>query len=283
VRVELAQGGRVVVHGRTDGLGVLSGENLIINGDFRINQHGYVSGALTDGYDFFDRWEKLENTALSTFSTSPQGQMITYGVTDAPRRLRQTVERKNVEDDVYVLSHAGTADARVYNKGSSAPLFAPTPLVVTLDGSDDVRVEFYAADDTIGKVKLEHGTVPTPYVPRQYSEELALCQEYYIRFKPPAGTTVFSLMNGSMHRAEAFFGVLPLPVPMRAAPTLTYSATADFEVFTGGSNLNPSAISLSRAGSFAQEVNFTVSGATQGHAAWVRVDNSGWLAFDAEL
>jgi len=277
-------GHRLLVLGRSGGLGLVSGRNLIINGGFRINQHDYVSGAVSNGYDFFDRWEKLENTSGTLFTAAPQGQPITLGDASSSRHVRQTVARANLPAGIYVLSHAGTATARVYNKGGTAPSYASTPIVVTLDGTDDVRVEFEGYDTTIGKVQLERGTVPTPFMSRLYGAELALCQRYYVRFKPSAGVSDAGLLSGAIYSTGVFYGIMNLPVSMRAAPTLSYSDVSHFSVFTDGSSITVTSVILNVPGNLTQQIRLAASGATQGHAAWARITTtSGWMAFDAEL
>jgi len=291
VRVELAQGGRVVVYGRTDGLGVLSGENLIINGDFRINQRDAVSGAtVSTGEYFLDRWFASAGDSgagstgtLNWVSMPGDGRRLSVGTSSIGRWFAQTIEKENFQPGTYVVSWKGDTKARIFAEGSPSGVFVSSPFTFESTATVDTTVEFEGKDEQTWNVKVTRCTVPTPFVPRLYGAELALCQRYYIRFRPPSGAAVWSLMNGSMYTSAMFFGVLALPVPMRVAPTLTYSGAADFDVFTGGSNLTASEVGLTRAGSFAQEVKFTVSGATQGHGAWVRVGNSGWLAFDAEL
>ena len=61
--------------------------------------------------------------------------------------------------------------------------------------------------------KLELGSVATPYSPRPYGEELALCQRYYL---PRALYRVSTINTGG----GSMYGNIELPVPMRRQPTL---------------------------------------------------------------
>lgn len=62
---------------------------------------------------------------------------------------------------------------------------------------------------------------------------LAECLGYYQAIGPYAGANaVFA--NGSNQSAVVSDFVIPLPVPMRVAPTVTFSATNDFTVIQGG-------------------------------------------------
>lgn len=153
--------------------------NVIINGNFSINQRGYTSGAnLASGAYGFDRWKSnFTNTAL-TFTSAPQGQTVTISASGV---IRQIVERANIQAGSYVLSWVGTAQGRVYNDGAAAPSYAAGPLSVYLDGTANVVVEFTPASGTatLGQVQLEFGSRATPFEPRPIGVEVALCQRYY--------------------------------------------------------------------------------------------------------
>jgi hypothetical protein len=109
-----------------------------------------------------------------TFVPTAQGQIVTL---NAP--FQSPIERANVEAGDYVLAWKGTSQARVYNAGATAPSYAESPVLVTLDGSDNVVVEFNAG--TVGEVQLERGSTPTPFERIPVSDELARCQRYYRR------------------------------------------------------------------------------------------------------
>jgi len=275
-------GHRLVVLGRVGGLGLLSGRNLIINGNFRTNQREYVSEESSVGY-FFDRWEKLDNTKATSFTTAPQGQPILLGGSGAPRHLRQTIERNNLAAGTYVLSSAGTATARVYNKGGTAPSYAATPIVVTLDGTDDVRIEFKGSGDTVSKVQLEAGTIPTPFEQISVGEELALCQRYYRRILFSSGGASVGLGTYQSSTGESYIPIRH-PVTMRVAATLSLSATSVLRMSIPGV-WAANATAVTTEGSTVDGTTLkatTTSGLTAG-AVYVYSSTAGWLEFDAEL
>lgn len=71
-------------------------------------------------------------------------------------------------------------------------------------------------------VKLELGTVATPFIPRHYAEELALCQRYY-QYNPSDSWYQFHRSHGGGLRCD-----IPCE-PMRTIPTLVFpSETVDF-------------------------------------------------------
>ncbi|MBQ8451704.1 MAG: hypothetical protein IJ538_02885 [Clostridia bacterium] len=120
----------------------VSNVNLLINGDFKINQRGKTTYSTANKYTV-DRW-KLVSGSLSVVSNG-----INLNGT-----ITQTLE-KVPQGNVAVSSNAGTVS---YSNG-----------VVTLTASNKV----------ITWVKLEIGSAKTPFSPKTYAEELSDCQRYY--------------------------------------------------------------------------------------------------------
>jgi hypothetical protein len=208
--------------------------NKIINGDFRINQRGYTSGSnLASGAYGFDRWKSNYTNTTLTFTSAPQGQTVTINVGGS---VRQIIERANMPAGTYVLSWTGTAIGSVFNSGATAPVGVLSPLVVTLDGSADVVVEFGpagAGTATLGNVQLEAGSVPSAFEYRPIGTELELCKRYYQAFTGNAtGTTVAVGNSDSAGTAGGFSrGISPT---MRVAPTNGFTGTVyvtDFIVY----------------------------------------------------
>jgi hypothetical protein len=153
--------------------------NLLINGEFRINQRGYTSASnLASGSYGFDRWKSTFTNTTLTFTSAPQGQIVTI---NSGGSVEQVIERENVSAGTYVLSWTGTSTGRVYNTGATPPAYAASPIVVTLDGLANVEVEFTASGgtQTLWKPQLEQNFQPTPFEQRPIGVELALCQRYY--------------------------------------------------------------------------------------------------------
>ena len=244
--------------------------NRIINGAFRVNQRGHASGAaaMTVGQYFFDRWKLTAGSgAQPTWSAAPAGQLITLNL--GSLQIAQVIERANMPAGRYVLTHAGTAHARVYNSGGSAPAFAATPLVVDLNGLADVVVEFQSqggTSKTVGFVQLEQidalGVTgdATPFEVRPLGDELARCQRYYQRHSAPAsgGGGVFG--SGLVSSATEGRIVVPVPVPLRSA-AITVAGVA-LTIWDGSTAPAVSAINPNTNGSGAGIVTLvcTVSG-----------------------
>lgn len=181
--------------------------NKIINGDFRVNQRAYASGAVTVTNQYtLDRW-KVGGAGGITFSAANGKVTVTI---PAGQTLKQVIEGVNIQSGDYVLSWGGTSLGKI-NGGDYG---ASGSVKATLVGGSDVTIEF--SSGTIEYVQLERGVIPTPFEHRQYTLEVMLCQRYYFR------------------RRVQFTGAMPtvgnsvqmpfiLPVEMRAQPTMTWN------------------------------------------------------------
>jgi hypothetical protein len=205
----------------------LSGmRNRIINGAFNVNQRAAVSGAaLSSGGFFFDRWQAT-TAGSPTWVADSQGAVVTL---PSAMQMGQTIAQENLPPGRYVLSHAGTAKARVYKIGDTPPAFATTPF--TFDTANpsvkDLTIEFQAdggSSKTVSRVQFEQigaaGTAAdlTPFERRMYGAELALCQRYYWRFAPNNAGVCLMAPFASTLTART---VLKFPVPMRVSPSFT--------------------------------------------------------------
>ena len=279
-------GHRLLVLGRSGGLGLVSGRNLIINGGFRTNQRGYVSGTGFGSTAYsFDRWA-LNGTL--TFTALPAGQAVTMGVGST---VDQFIEIENGVTGDHVLSWAGTALGIIGwtlagVAGSTGYLSSPVTVTIPA-GVTQISVRLYAPveSDTGSEVKFERGSIPTPFELPPIGEELAACYRYYWRLNGSV-TNGIAVANGALWSSTEAFLVLQLPVTMRAKPTMTHpSGSSSYGVYSRGGAVATDNISLFRAGVSTAELYATsASMGTVGDAAWMRIENaSGWLAFDAEL
>lgn len=182
--------------------------NKIINGNPRINQRGYVSGAATTAGQYtLDRW-KVTGTGGITFSTTNNKTTITI---PSGQTIQQVIEGLNLDTGTYVLSWEGTAQGRV-NSGSYGASGAVTASVT---GGTNTTIEFNAG--TVTSIQFEQGTVVTPFERRDYGRELMMCQRYYC-----SGYLYYdgSMVSPSINVVSATNGVFK--VSMRASPTMTY-------------------------------------------------------------
>ena len=79
----------------------------------------------------------------------------------------------------------------------------------------------------IRNIQLEVGGRATTFEQRQIGEELGLCQRYCTVVVPATSTAVG---NGFARTTTTAYASRPLPVLMRATPTITFSSDTDFQV-----------------------------------------------------
>ena len=157
----------------------IANPNLLINGDFRnpINQRGATSYTGTDWKYRIDRWRTF-NCDLTVNDTS-----ITITNTSASDGHFQQVF-ENLIADIYtgscsVLEINGSV--KMYYGAYSNELVVGINSFTFEESNDnffDIILEA-GASITLEWVKFEQGSIATPFVPRLYGEELALCKRYY--------------------------------------------------------------------------------------------------------
>lgn len=132
-------------------------------------------------------------------------------------------------------------------------------------------------------VQLEKGTTASAYDFRDYGRELAMCQRYCQVW----GAGSSQMLGVAWEYASTASVVTCLrPVQMRTAPSLTYSAVGDWQVFNGGAgNYTATGISQNRTSINSMSIEFTVSsGLTVGQAGAVYTGNSSARIYEsAEL
>jgi hypothetical protein len=135
-------------------------------------------------------------------------------------------------------------------------------------------------------VQLEVGTQATGFEYRQYQQELALCQRYYIKYLNASGVAFGSSFNDTTTTAV---GLVVFPVTMRAAPTaLEQTGTAsNYRVRrSGGAATDCSSVPVfSTATTNLSQITFTVaSGLTAGEGSILQANGADrFLAWSAEL
>ena len=119
------------------------------------------------------------------------------------------------------------------------------------DGKDGVWVssdELHAGRQTnfmdstnnrffITGVQLEEGTVATPFEHRNYADELARCHRYYYKITGSSDQIAFGYgrTNGTTSVEET----IPLPVPLRASPSLTCAGNTAWSTDSSSSTTAP--------------------------------------------
>jgi hypothetical protein len=204
----------------------LGPRNTIINGNFGVNQRGYVSGtAIAAAAYGHDRWKAGAGGCTYTFTaTVPDIQVtITAGT------LTQVIEGGNIFAAAWRLSWVGTAQARVY-QGSPTGAYAASPVTVSgLTVGTNTIVEFNAG--TLGLAQFEAGSVATPFEHRKYSDNLIDCQRYFktgqiyqgMSGQPAGGTFLISASLSPFTRAAPTMVITTNASSNLSGPTLTSS------------------------------------------------------------
>ena len=137
-------------------------------------------------------------------------------------------------------------------------------------------------------LKLESGTIATDFEHRSSGQELALCQRYYFSLK---GDDDEHIAFGYAAGGGFCNFMLPYPVPMRAAPTYTGSATAArFYNNSQSADFNLSSLSFANMDTNSVEPKHgaifitTTSGMVTGNGGSLALnEDNGILEFSAEL
>lgn len=217
------------------GTTALSCRNKLINGNFAINQRGYVSGAAVgSGLYGHDRWKMAASGDIYTFATVANVTTITI---PAGKVLRQVIEGANLQSGTHTLSWTGTAQGKI-GAGSYGASGVTGPAV----GGTDLTIEF--GPGTLSIPQFEVGSVATPLESIPFGHLLALCQRY-------CRPVVSSSCPGQAYtttQASCF----STGVPMRVTPTL--STTIGFQLLTA----NGSAATVTSIGPSAGTTDGTV-------------------------
>lgn len=191
--------------------GAIGRKNLIINGDFQVNQRGVSSGHTASGANEYtlDRWKILTS-----------GQSITWTgtysktVTVPAGGFTQIIEGLSIRTGTYVISWTGTATCTVDGiSKSSGDTF-------TLTEGTNCTVTF--SSGTVANVQVEQGDAASQFESRSYGEELALCQRYYFQHGFGSSRMLFGGYNSA---GQWSYQTVAFPVEMRTSPTITKTGT----------------------------------------------------------
>ncbi len=211
--------------------GVGINNNLLINGDFQINQRVFAGGVLGAGVYGHDRWKAAAGGA----DYSVSGFVITL----ASGELEQTVETSfwgddsfasqpftvSVEDPSDNLTVAFGSQSGVINAGVGRQ-----SLTLTLGAGDTGNLSLKikrstSGGVTFGRVKLEFGGGATDWRSRDGNSELVLCSRYYgksYNADTPAGTITNSGSLTLYNTATtSSVGLAPFLTVMASIPSVT--------------------------------------------------------------
>ena len=207
----------------------ISNPNLLINGDFRVNQRGQTSYTGT-GYTV-DRWRNAGftnlvttpiNTGISLVDTvdTSTGYVLSYKFEDKDYLKLQgktiTISckvSKNTGSSIYlrllangenVGDTANITDTGIFSKTITLPTSLTSLELHIRKSSGELNCE-------IEYVKLELGSVVTANNSRPYVEELAMCQRYYQRIR---------YFKNARTAYDYYDPYINFYIPMRISPTI---------------------------------------------------------------
>ncbi len=219
-----------------------SNPNLLINGDFKIWQRGESFNTINKKQYVCDRWQisgdgnteirkenygiRLVNTKVGTYHNFTQiienngynGKTVTLSI-----KLNESADIRQI-----YLSHGNKGESNTGIKGffnltgdyHTFTLTLPNDLKERLN----IGIQLPETNNATIKlqwIKLELGAVATPFVPRTYGEELALCQRYYCTNNNSSAPVTNVSMICDRGGFPYLTGSLVFPVTMRIVPTLT--------------------------------------------------------------
>ena len=222
-----------------------SNPNLLINPDFKINQRGATSYT-SNGYTV-DRWKINSGTVKTsssgiTVTLNNKGQFIQQFENTLSGTYTATIKVTSITGDcvLFIGSHsiqlnkAGTFSITENGSITGISLYKSTA------GTCTINVEY---------IKLEQGTVATPFIAPNYATELAKCQRYFM-YLP-------SSMTGYRFSSEIYVYIENLD-KMRTDGTIGITGNNDdTNLLFGGNTLlklkvNVSATSVNHAKKFAK-------------------------------
>ena len=207
-------------------------ENLLLNGDFKLNTRGFAGGVLAANTYGLDRWRGGPSGCELTLNAT--GIDLVSGTieqaTDLALKGGETVTLSFESADASALSVScfGQAGAVSFVNGRfyavfTVPAAPPELTVIAFSGAGDVA-----------RVKLEQGDWPTPWRERPAALERAACSAYYERLSNPSVTHI-PFANGAMVASTQFSAFLRHEAKRRVPDV---SISGDFQLLGLGIDQN---------------------------------------------
>ena len=241
-------------------------DNLLINGDFSVNQRGFAGGTLAAGASGFDRWKADAGGASATVAggilTLASGALIQ--VIEIPQGVGQRLvfSVDGLAGGSLQVTVNGVAQTITAGAGRRGAAFStagswPNPLTI--------RVAPSAGSVSFANACLAQGSALRPYRPRPPAQEFLLCQRYFQVLQGGVFTMSWGPANGA--------GYAVLPLRMRASPTPSMVGSATAYIFNVGTSTVTAANLLSFTMSTPQIANISFGSGTPATAA----NQSGFL------
>lgn len=196
--------------------------NLLVNGDFQINQRAFAGGALSSGVYGYDRWKAsgAANVSVSGFTVTLTSGAIAQPIESALWGVA------NFASTTFTVSvESPSADVAVGLGSVNGIITAGSgrrSVTLTTGAGDTGNLIFTINKSTAGtvtfeRIKLELGSASTAWQPRSLGDELVLAKRYWQKVGGEAA--------GDIHVRSAAMGQtyliasIQIPVEMRITPT----------------------------------------------------------------
>lgn len=220
-----------------ENLSQLSNPNLLINPDFKINQRNRYGSGISHEF-VMDRWFSPYGLTDCTYDNSLQALHVHAGVNEG---LEQRLEDcSNLLGKKVTLSICYKSTGPVvlsgiltFSDSTNSHICVshcePTDSFVIKSVTGYVKPEAVNArfgfslgnfDVWVKWIKLELGSVATPFVPPDPASELAKCQRYGFECGIDDTNEGYPLTVQATEQNVAF-GLLPIPETMRTTPTIS--------------------------------------------------------------
>ncbi|PPD30402.1 MAG: hypothetical protein CTY20_03040 [Hyphomicrobium sp.] len=215
--------------------------NLLVNGDFGINQRGFAFGALADGVYGVDRWRAAGASNIG-WNAATQTLTLNAGA------IRQVVEvtawgyASLASQQVTVSVEGLTGGNLIVAVGSASGAITPgsgrRSLTLTLGAGDTGNLNVTLTPTSYPtwwkRVKLEVGAAATDWQARPSAVEVDLCQRYFSKsmragIAPADGVsynrdTAYGI-GGGLASDVAYGPFVNFPTRMRDVPTIAFYRT----------------------------------------------------------
>ena len=232
---------------------VLSGRrNLIINGDFKVDQRGYSGTTSSDGTKYtLDRWTNYFATTITKGQEVIDGRNRNFlslnsaSFGDIGQRIEDSnlISGQTISVSFWARGWSGSTDVKFqvgnnidaglwdqnFTLTSSWKYYTFTYTVPAFSNVNGTAYSYLAFQSNvaginwnIAEVQLELGSTATPFEHRSYGEELALCKRYYQHNPFSNEQSIINTVQGRSKTSNIYeFFTTPFEVEMRTTPTIT--------------------------------------------------------------
>ena len=156
------------------------------------------------------------------------------------------------------------------------------------NATDASNIGLQAGTFELAQIQIEKGDTATDFERRPIGEEYNLCYRYYWRRVADESTNARLAVGGNIISITGTQIGVPLPVPMRATPTLSHGTLANMQIYDGSVTNTVTAISAAEASREIFNLAVTTTGSTLtafrvGQLTRNASASDVWIAFDAEI